>query len=152
MTRVLLVLLLCLPVTAGAVVDVHRFENPARQQVYHRLVTELRCLVCQNQNLEDSSAALAADLRQQVYDLVKQGYGEQEIIDYMVARYGDFVRYRPPFNASTLALWLGPFIALAGALWFLFILLRRRAATVTDPLSGAQRERLRRLLDKDDSK
>ena len=82
-----------------------------------RLSEELRCLVCQNQTIADSHAELAQDLKQEIREMAAKGMSDQAIIDYLVARYGDFVRYRPPLKASTLLLWLGPFaLMLAGAI------------------------------------
>jgi cytochrome c-type biogenesis protein CcmH len=90
------------------------------------LEEKLRCLVCQNQSLADSNAELAGDLRKQVRDQVAAGRSDDEIIDYLVQRYGDFVRYEPPFKATTALLWIGPFLLLAGAAGFLLLTLRRR--------------------------
>jgi len=87
---------------------------------------ELRCLVCQNQTIADSHADLALDLRKQVREKLEQGMADKDVIDYMVQRYGDFVRYKPPFKPSTWLLWTGPFILLAGGIGFFLISLRRR--------------------------
>ena len=88
---------------------------------------ELRCLVCQNQTIADSNADLAVDLRNQVRDMLRQGKGEGEIIDYMTARYGDFVLYRPPVKNTTALLWFGPPLLLGGGLLGLWLILRRRS-------------------------
>ena len=80
------------------------------------LAGELRCLVCQNQSLADSHAPLALDLRQQIREQLAQGRSEQQVVDFMVQRYGDFVLYRPPFKGITLLLWFGPLLLLAGGL------------------------------------
>ena len=110
------------------------------------LAQELRCLVCQNQTLADSNAPLAVDLRNQIRDQLKGGASERDVIDFMVARYGDFVLYRPPLKASTLALWLGPFVLLAlGALLLVRRLVRRRAPE--PQLSEAERARAAKLLE-----
>ena len=90
------------------------------------LADELRCLVCQNQTLAESNAPLAVDLRNQIREQLAQGASEGEVRDFMVARYGDFVLYKPPFKASTAALWVGPFILLAIGIWVLRRLVRRR--------------------------
>ena len=90
------------------------FSDAAKEAQYRRLVTELRCLVCQNQNLEDSHATLARDLKEQVYEQVNRGASDEQIVAYMVERYGDFVRYRPPFKASTALLWMGPLLMIVG--------------------------------------
>ncbi len=117
--------------------------DPALEQRVQRLANELRCLVCQNQTIADSNAELAVDLRQQVREQLQQGKSEQEILDYMVHRYGDFVRYRPPVKAQTLVLWLGPFLLMAGGLLVLLRFLRRRrpteAAAAPEQLDAAAR-------------
>jgi cytochrome c-type biogenesis protein CcmH len=121
-------------------------QDPALDKRVAGLAHELRCLVCQNQTLADSNAALAVDLRNQIREQLKGGASEREVIDFMVARYGDFVLYRPPFKASTLALWLGPFVLLAlGALLLVRRLVRRRAPE--PPLSEAERARAAKLLE-----
>jgi cytochrome c-type biogenesis protein CcmH len=110
------------------------------------LAHELRCLVCQNQTLADSNAPLAVDLRNQIREQLAAGRSEQDVRDFMVARYGDFVLYRPPLKAATLALWIGPFVFLALGAWLLARRLARRR--VAEPeLSGAERERAAKLLE-----
>lgn len=117
--------------------------DPALEQRALRLTNELRCLVCQNQTIADSNAELAVDLRKQVREQLKQGKSEQEILDYMVNRYGDFVLYRPPVKAQTLVLWLGPFVLMAGGLFILLSFLRHRrkaeAAAAPEKLDEAAR-------------
>ena len=115
-----------------------------------RLSEELRCLVCQNQTIADSHAELAQDLKQEIREMAAKGMSDQAIIDYLVARYGDFVRYRPPLKASTLLLWLGHFaLMLAGAIG-LVVMLRRREKMVADkPLTAVEARKVRELLDKD---
>jgi cytochrome c-type biogenesis protein CcmH len=98
----------------------------ANEDRIRQLEEKLRCLVCQNQSLADSNAELAGDLRKQVRDQVAAGKTDDEIIDFLVQRYGDFVRYEPPFKATTALLWIGPFLLLAGAAGFLLLTLRRR--------------------------
>ena len=90
------------------------------------IAAELRCLVCQNQTIADSNAALAVDLRNQVRDMLRQGQGREQIVGYMTARYGDFVLYRPPLKDSTALLWFGPAVLLLGGLLGLVLVLRRR--------------------------
>jgi cytochrome c-type biogenesis protein CcmH len=115
-----------------------------------RLSEELRCLVCQNQTLADSHAELAQDLKQEIREMAAKGMSDQAIVDYLVARYGDFVRYRPPLKASTLLLWIGPFaLMLTGAIG-LVVMLRRREKMVADkPLTVVEARKVRELLDKD---
>lgn len=110
------------------------------------LAVELRCLVCQNQTLADSNADLAVDLRNQIREKMKQGIGEAEIVDFFVARYGDFILYRPRFKAATALLWLGPLILFAAGLVALFVRIRRRRIPDAADLSDAERERIRDLL------
>ena len=102
----------------SAKVELHEFDNSQQQKLYKTLSEELRCLVCQNQNLADSNAELAQDMRQKTFQMVKENKSKTEIVDYWVTRYGDFVLYNPPFNTSTLILWLGPFLLLILALYF----------------------------------
>jgi len=100
-----------------AKVELHDFNSPEQQKLYKKLSEELRCLVCQNQNLADSNAELAQDMRQKTYQMVVENKSETEIVDYWVTRYGDFVLYNPPFKSSTLILWVGPFLLLILALF-----------------------------------
>lgn len=124
-------------------------DNAAVEVQVQRLSTELRCLVCQNQTLADSHAELAQDLVQEIREMASKGMTDKEIIDYLVARYGDFVRYRPPLKASTVLLWLGPFaLLLAGGIG-LFLQLRRRQSMVVDaPLTEEEASKVRELLSK----
>jgi cytochrome c-type biogenesis protein CcmH len=109
---------------------------------------ELRCLVCQNETIAASHADLAVDLREQIRIKLKQGQSQQQILDFMVERYGDFVLYRPRFQASTLLLWFGPFALLALALWVLSRNIRRgRAETAGRVLSAEELARANALLD-----
>ena len=116
-----------------------------------RLETELRCLVCQNQTLADSNAPLAQDLRREVRALAQSGKSDDEIRDYLVARYGDFVLYLPPVKATTSVLWAGPFVLLAVGVGAWLVVLRRRRAMTTRPAepaaASADTERARALLD-----
>ena len=101
--------------------------DPALDARVQRIAAELRCLVCQNQTIADSHADLAVDLRRQVREMLARGDNERQIIDYMTARYGDFVLYRPPLKGSTALLWFGPGLLLAGGLGALLVVLRRRS-------------------------
>jgi len=110
------------------------------------LADELRCLVCQNQTLAESNAPLAVDLRKEMREQLAKGASEREVREFMVARYGDFVLYKPPFKASTAALWLGPFALLLAGI----VLLVRRVRRPREPepaLSAAERERAAKLLE-----
>jgi cytochrome c-type biogenesis protein CcmH len=132
----LLLYLGCAPVLA---------QNTELDKRVAALAHELRCLVCQNQTLADSNAPLAVDLRNQIREQLKAGKSERDVVDFMVARYGDFVLYRPPFKASTAALWLGPFVLLALGAWLLVRRVRQR--TPQPALSEAERRRAAKLLE-----
>ena len=140
MARLLLavVLFLALPALAQ--------EDPGLDRRVTNLAHELRCLVCQNQTLADSNADLAVDLRNQIREQLKAGKSERDVIDFMVARYGDFVLYRPPLKAATVALWAGPFVFLVAGFWLLARYLRRRRVPPPQ-LSEADRARAAKLLE-----
>ena len=113
------------------------------------LSDQLRCLVCQNQSIAESNADLAVDLRREIGKQINAGRSDSEIIDFMVARYGDFVLYRPPVKSHTLLLWFGPaLLAIAALFAFTRVLRNRRRRAVVAPLSDAERAEARRLLDK----
>lgn len=107
-------------------------SDPALEAQVQRVASELRCLVCQNQTIADSHAELAIDLRNRVRDMLKRGDSEQQIIDYMTARYGDFVLYRPPVKSATALLWFGPAVLLVGAVAVFVMMLRRRSKLPAD--------------------
>lgn len=107
---------------------------------------QLRCLVCQNQSIAESNAPLAVDLREQVREQLTAGQTPQQIIDYMVARYGDFVLYQPPFNPSTWLLWIGPGLLFFIAVAWLILTIRRRHGVAVTELSPADRQRARAML------
>ena len=133
MARILLALLMCCMAT---LVQGREAELAAKDPVLEArmldITSELRCLVCQNQTIADSHADLAVDLRNQIREMLAKGQNEDQIRDYMTARYGDFVLYKPPFKPTTLLLWAGPPLLLAGALAGLFFALRRRQAASDD--------------------
>lgn len=132
-----------------AAVEIKKFESPQQEQRYKNIIEELRCLVCQNQNLAGSDAGLAQDLRKQVYKMLREGQSDKEIMDFMVTRYGDFVLYRPPFKASTFFLWVGPFIIFAIGLFVLIRFIRQRKKVVATTLTDNDKEKLKQLLDED---
>ena len=112
-----------------------------------KLEEKLRCLVCQNQTLADSNAELAGDLRRQVREQVAQGKSDEQIVSFLVQRYGDFVLYEPPFKATTALLWIGPFLLLAVAAGALILILRRRRAMSEEPaLAPEERQLVERVL------
>jgi cytochrome c-type biogenesis protein CcmH len=123
-------------------------KDPVAQARAVRLSEQLRCLVCQNQTIAESNAELAVDLRRQVREQIAAGKSDDQIIDYMTARYGDFVLYKPPVRATTLLLWGGPALLLAiGFVALMRIVRQRRALPVPAPLTPEERERAQRLLD-----
>ena len=138
-------------VVAGAVTAKEAAPLAADVAVEQRLVDiseELRCLVCQNETIAASRADLAQDLRREIRKMIGEGKSDQEILDFMVARYGDFVRYRPPMKPTTWLLWGGPFVLLAGGIAALMAFLRRRAREAAAPaLSEEEHRRAAALLD-----
>lgn len=129
-TPKLLLILLCamslLCSYAQAVVEVNEFTSPEEETRYKQLIAELRCPKCQNQNLLDSDAPIAADLRRKTRSLIDQGKTDTQIKDYMLERYGDFVLYKPRFTAATAFIWLGPFLLLGLVVLMLFRRIKRR--------------------------
>ncbi|MFS2007205.1 cytochrome c-type biogenesis protein CcmH [Duganella sp. CT11-25] len=119
---------------AGAALVAHADDGAALEKRVDHVAQQLRCLVCQNQSIADSHAQLALDLKKEARTQLSQGRSEQEVIDFMVQRYGDFVLYRPPFNAATLLLWIGPFALLVAGLAALLVNLRRRGLGADDPV------------------
>lgn len=147
-------LVLCLAGTAHAAIDAYEFRDETERQRYRTLVEELRCPKCQNQNIADSNAPIAMDLRREIFRMLEEGKSNEQIVDYLVDRYGDFVRYKPPVNGKTLLLWYGPIALLVLGFVVLAVILRRRSrgseAQATNSLSEAERTRLATLLDKKD--
>jgi len=119
--------------------------DPVLEKRVMDLAAEIRCLVCQNQSLADSNAELATDLRNQIREQMKKGASERDVVAFLVARYGDFVLYRPPLKASTLILWLGPFALLLLGIVILVRRIRRQPAAAP-ALSDAERSRVAELL------
>ncbi|MDH5546341.1 MAG: cytochrome c-type biogenesis protein CcmH [Gammaproteobacteria bacterium] len=140
--------LLALPVFAKDAVPL--LDSAIDEERYKALTSELRCQKCQNQTIYDSKAGLADDLKRVVREQMKQGKTDNEIVDYMVARYGDFIRYKPAFKSSTMFLWIGPFILLIIGVTMLFVQLRKRRLVAADdvPLSAEDTARVEELLKK----
>ena len=132
MARLLALLLLAFASLAHAGEARPVAADPVLEARVSKLAQELRCLVCQNQTLEDSHAPLAIDLKNQVRDMLASGRSESEVVDYLVARYGDFVLYRPPLKATTVILWIGPLLLLAISLLALLHHIRRGTAAPAD--------------------
>lgn len=117
-------LLFALPLQAA--IESYEFESAQIEAEYNVLINELRCLVCQNQNISGSNADLAKDLRKQTYDMLTQGKTPDQVVQYMIDRYGDFVLYRPRLKPGTLLLWFGPFALLALVLWLVIRTMRNK--------------------------
>ena len=140
-----LALAAALPVSAA--IDVYEFESAEQEKEFRELTATLRCPKCQNNNIADSNAELAKDMRQKTFDLLREGKSKQDVIDYMVARYGNFVTYDPPLTVSTLILWLGPLLfVLVG---FTVLVVRSRKAGEAGEkaeLEASEARRLKSLL------
>ncbi|RUM53880.1 MAG: cytochrome c-type biogenesis protein CcmH [Marinomonas sp.] len=122
-----LITLIGLCVSTSYATEVLEFKSTEDQQRFRLLTEELRCPKCQNQNLEDSNAGIAIDLRNQIYTMINEGQTSEEIVDYMVARYGEFVLYRPVHDQSTAILWYGPFaLLLIGAVIFVLVMVKNQ--------------------------
>ncbi|MCP3688594.1 MAG: cytochrome c-type biogenesis protein CcmH [Gammaproteobacteria bacterium] len=139
--RFILVLLIFIPGLSVAAIEAYEFSNEQMEQDYKQLIDELRCLVCQNQNLAGSDAELAQDLRRQTHEMLMQGNNPDQVVEYMVERYGDFVLYRPQFKTSTMLLWLGPFVLAIIVVWLLIRRLRSQQEVAQPDASEMQRAR-----------
>ncbi|TWI53884.1 cytochrome c-type biogenesis protein CcmH [Pseudomonas duriflava] len=149
----MLLILWALMGNVWAAIETFSYQDDAERERFKNLTRELRCPKCQNQDLADSNAPIAADLRREIHRLMAAGQSDEQIIEYLVARYGEFVRYRPAVEGRTFILWYGPAgLLLAGAITVLFMVRRRRQVSLTDntPLSAEERARLAHLLDKKD--
>jgi cytochrome c-type biogenesis protein CcmH len=123
-----------------------QFASPAQEHEFRDLIGKLRCLVCQNESLAGSQAELAQDLREEVYRMMQEGKAKDEIIAFLVARYGDFVLYQPPIKPSTYILWFGPFLLVGVGGFLLLRALQRRKSEPEPDLTGAERARIDQLL------
>ena len=130
---VLTLLIVLSAFSVSAVEDKFSFDTPAQRESFLKLTAELRCPMCQNQNIADSDAMIAHDMRRKVYALLKQGKTEQEVIDFMKSRYGDFVHYQPPVTAATLWLWAGPVLFIFIAL---IVVIRRKSVTPPEDMAA----------------
>mgnify|MGYP001811887544 FL=1 len=148
LTAILLGITLLAAMPVRAAVDLTDFVgNKELEDRYQTLVTELRCLVCQNQTIADSNADLAKDLRREVHDMLVAGKTDDDIKDFMLERYGDFVLYKPPVRTSTVPLWVGPFILLAIGLVVVVVIIRRRTSQAQPAMNSQDIERASKLLD-----
>ena len=149
MTRLLFVSLLLLCITPSMIArDAQpNADDPAVEQRLHKLSQELRCLVCQNETLADSRADLAEDLRREIREQIKAGKSDKEIIQFLTARYGQFILYRPQVTPTTYLLWFGPFVLLLGGLFVLFHFIKQRRDSFTEkPLTADEHRRAQELL------
>jgi cytochrome c-type biogenesis protein CcmH len=133
----ILMMLMCLLSTMPlfAAEEILPFTDPKQQALFRELTHELRCPKCQNQNIADSNAVVAVDMRNKTYELVQQGKDKTQVIDYMKLRYGDFVHYQPPLQLSTIWLWLLPALLVLGMIWF--VIRKRRDQLSTEPESDS---------------
>ncbi|WP_241576211.1 cytochrome c-type biogenesis protein [Rosenbergiella collisarenosi] len=135
---------LLLSTSVWAAIDTYHFSSVEQEEQYRDLTQSLRCPKCQNNSIADSSAMIAADMREKVYQLMSQGQSRQQIIDYMVARYGNFVTYEPPVTPSTLILWLGPLLFVIGGGIVIFLRANRQPKTAM--LSSEEQQRLAKVM------
>ncbi|WP_431484011.1 cytochrome c-type biogenesis protein [Pseudomonas solani] len=155
MKRLIAALALGLALTgvARAAIDTYEFKDESERERFRVLTEELRCPKCQNQNIADSNAPIATDLRREIFRMLEEGKGDDEIVDFLVARYGDFVRYKPPVNGRTLLLWYGPAGLLVGGLLVLGVIVLRRRRVENAPgdalLTSDERARLDALLNQE---
>ncbi|OAN18826.1 cystathionine gamma-synthase [Photobacterium jeanii] len=144
-----LMLALLTSTSAVAAIEVHSFDNVDQEEAFQELTATLRCPKCQNNTIADSDAPLARDMRQKVYDMLQQGKDKEDVVDYMVARYGNFVTYEPPVMLSTIILWLGPLFFIVGGFTVLVLRSRRNnepQAAANDDLDEAEAKRLKAML------
>lgn len=128
-------------VVGAAAIDTDKaFDDPELQARYERLIAEVRCVTCQNQNIKDSNAFIAADLRREIRRLIEDGKSDAEVVDFLVTRYGDFVLYNPRKSGKTLVLWIAPFVLLlGGAIGFVRVMKHRASMPIDDlPEDAAQ--------------
>ena len=131
---------------AYAAFNTYEFNDPIKKERFDKLINELRCTVCQNQTIADSNADLAKDLRDKVYVMINDGKSDQQIKDFMVARFTDFVLYKPPVKKSTYLLWIGPFILMGLAIVFLIVYIRKRTQIPSPSIDEHDHERIQALL------
>ena len=128
-----------------AAIETFEFDNPQQEKTFHELTKLLRCPKCQNNNIADSNAELAKDLRNKTYELVTEGQTKEQVIDYMVARFGNFVRYDPPVTPITIFLWLGPALFIVFGLFVLFRQIKKQPVKAVE-LEPQEQEKLKQLL------
>ncbi len=141
----ILLALVTLPLFSATLAE-YKFDDPNKADDFRHLIEQMRCLVCQNESLAGSNAELAVDLRNEIYDMMQAGQDKDQIIQFMVARYGDFVLYSPPVKPSTYPLWFGPVLLFIFGAVVLFRILRRKSQTREAELSAEEQQRLDQLL------
>lgn len=142
---IITLLLFSLPLHSATLAE-YKFEDPQKDEEFRHLIEQMRCLVCQNESLAGSSAELAGDLRDEIYEMLQAGQGKDQIIEFMVARYGDFVLYDPPVKPSTYPLWFGPILFFILGAFLLFRIIRSKHRASEAELSAEEQQRLDKLL------
>lgn len=133
-------------------IEFHSFENTQKERLYLDLIAELRCVKCQNQNLAESNAELARDMREKTYQMIVEGKSRNDVVNYMTARYGDFVLYKPPFKAKTIMLWVGPPLLLFLSVYFLLKVVRNQKVKTVDSYDDSDLDSVRELLKSNSSR
>ncbi|QHB16806.1 cytochrome c-type biogenesis protein [Mannheimia pernigra] len=158
MKKLIFSFLLASSLAIASPVKIHQFDNPQQESDYRALIQELRCPQCQNNNIADSNATIATDMRTKTLELLKEGKNKEEVVDYMIERYGNFVTYDPPITPVTLILWLLPLILIAFGFGIVFGRKKARPQAVnssqnfakpTQHLNQDEQERLNQILNKD---
>lgn len=151
--RLLMLLIFTFSMPSFAVIEGYKyqFDNLEDTQRFVHLAENLRCPKCQNQNLSDSDSPVASDMRQKVYELMLEGQSNEDITQYMVDRYGDFVTYEPPFRFETVLLWFGPVLIFSFGLLLIISLRKNQNTDAAAPLSDEEKARLQALKEKADS-
>ncbi|WP_067865028.1 cytochrome c-type biogenesis protein [Neptuniibacter marinus] len=157
MRYIVALIVIFIPLSVFAAIDTFEFKDDATRDRFNELTFELRCPKCQNQNLQDSNSPIAADLRNEVYKMVQDGKGNNEIKDFLVARYGEFVLYNPPVNETTYILWYGPFgLVVIGIIVLIAVSRKRKRSDQKDDsethLNNDEAERLNDILGKGEQK
>lgn len=151
MRSTIIAFMLFFSVVANATIDTYEFKDDATRERFQQLTNELRCPKCQNQNLAGSNSPIASDLRREIYRMVEEGQDDDEITDFMVNRYGEFVLYRPRMTEATYLLWYGPFVLVAVGFAVLWLITRKRKRLnekQDNSLNDQEKARLATLLEK----
>lgn len=148
MKKIFLLLIVLVSFSIAAAIDVYKFDSEEQEALFKTLTAELRCPKCQNNNLADSNASIAKDMRQKTFNMVKDGKTEDEIVDYWIDRFGNFVIYKPPVTLATSVLWLAPGLFVVIGIVIIVRNSRRKAVQKSDDdeLTGADKDRLAKIL------